>query len=150
MLRVVLAVAMAAALLAASLPAVETARVHYGDEQTVGELEALEAAATTLAERNDPPPPGVAGPRRTVTLSLPEGTWSAAGLERLRIDPDTRSESYTPVRWRVDGGTGQTRQLRGNLTTVESKPLAIDDGGRQRLVLELRADGSVRLGRPTP
>lgn len=148
MLRVVLAVAMAAALLAASLPAVDTARVHHGDERTVGELDALEAAATTLAERNDPPPPGVAGPRRTVTLSLPEGTWSAAALERLHIDPIDRSESYTPVRWRVDGGTSQTRQLRANITTGER--LVIEDGGQQRLVLELRSDGRVHLGRATP
>lgn len=146
MLRVVLAVAMTATLLAVGLPAVETARVQYSDERIDAELDRIDAAATTLRERNDPPPPGSAGPRRTVTLALPENAWSTAAVEHLTLDARNATASYTPVRWRVSGGTRQTQRLHSVFET--GGLLQIRSGGRHRLVLQLQADGSVWIERP--
>jgi hypothetical protein len=146
MLRVVLAVAMTATLLAVGLPAVETARVQYSDERVAAELDRIDAAATTLRERNDRPPPGSAGPRRTVTLVLPENAWSTAAVKHLTLDARNATASHTPVRWRVSGGTQQTQRLHSTFET--DGLLRIKSGGRHRLILQLQADGSVRIERP--
>lgn len=148
MLRAVLAVVMAAALLAVSVPAVETARIQYSDERVDGELDAIEAAATTLTERNDPPPPGVPGPRRTITIDLPEKTWSTAGVAELRLTP-AGSEAHTTARWRVSGGTEHARQLQARVVTPQGTgDIVLRDGGRQQLVLELQADSTIHVTRP--
>lgn len=149
MLRAVLAVAMAAALLAVSVPVVETARVQYSDERIDRELDAIETAATTLTERNDPPPPGVPGPRQTITIDLPEKTWSTAGVAEVRLTPAADSEGHTTARWRVSGGTEHTRQLRAKVVTPQrTGEIVLRDGGRQQLVLELQADGTIQATRP--
>jgi hypothetical protein len=141
MLRVVLAVALAVALLAIAVPAVETARVQYSDQRIASEFEALETVAETLRERNDPPPKGTSGARTVTTLRLPTKGWASAGVDRLTI-----AENGT-VRWRVSGGSEQTRHL----SAVEFRPvggeLRLDSGGRHRLVLQIQPDESVRVER---
>jgi len=154
MLRMVLAVAMGAALLAVATPAVETARVSVSDGQVAGELDRLDAAAERLA-RNDPPPHGTAGAKRVLTLEIPRESWSRAGVDRLTLREGADSADGEPLdgavvaRWRVAGGTERVRHLPqvASVGSDAGSGLTLG-GGRQRLVLELQPDGSVLLRRP--
>ncbi|WP_436934877.1 DUF7311 family protein [Halovenus marina] len=141
MLRVVLAVSLAVALFAIAVPAVETARVQYSDQRIASEFETLETVAKTLQERNDPPPAGTSGARTTMILRLPTKGWASADIDRLTV-VDTGT-----VRWRVSGGSEQTRHL----SAVDLRPVAgslqLHDGGRHRLVLQMQPDGSIRVKR---
>lgn len=147
MLRVVVAVALATALVGASMPAVQTARVDHAHGRVDIELETLVETAARLQERNDPVPPDVGGARRTVVLHLPGRAWTATTVAYL-IVPGPSSE-FPPgtVRYRVADGRERTRSTgvplvgpRGGLQVT---------GGRHRLVLEYiqQEDGPVVLVR---
>lgn len=154
MLRVVLAVAMATALLGVTMPALDTVRVQHGDERVEMEVQRLERAAERLASDNDPPPPGMEGPRQELQLWLPVAGLHTAGVESLTIQPEDTEHGEvnltagrTAVRWQVSGGPEQVRWLTDVELATRGKRLRLDDGGRQRLTLELRSDGAVLLTR---
>lgn len=148
-IRTVVTVALAAAIVAASLPAVERARVQHADARVEGEVERLERVASELAATNDPV--GGDGPpaRRHVTLRLPVKSWGATGLEWFRVPPPANSADAT---WRVRGGERRSRHLPAVGLAGRGDGLTVGDGGRQRIVLELRVrDGRrvVVVRRPT-
>ncbi len=103
MIRPLLAVLLAAAILGVSLPAIDHAERERSATRT-------SAAAATLADRidrfaaqNDPVAPGMAGASSVVTLALPRGAtvefrdgirWRAGGRAGLlRTDPALRTPS---------------------------------------------------------
>lgn len=141
-IRATLTVALAAALLAASLPVVDRARVNHADTQVASELERLEQTAAALATRNDPVPAGETPARVAVTLHLPSRSWGSAGLDRLRFPPPGGDAT---IRWRVEGG--RAREIRPSPVAIVGPPsgLTVAEGGTRRVVLELR----VREGRRT-
>ena len=141
MLRVVVAVGLATALLGASMPAVETARVDHAHARTDAEVDGLAATADRLSERNDPAPPGVPGARRTLTLHMPGPSWASASLDYLLIPGPSTDRPPGTVRWRVDGGRETTRNFPVPLVGPEGG-LRLAGGGTRRLVLEyVRRDG---------
>lgn len=138
MLRVVFVILLAVSLLAVAMPVVEDARDAAAGQTIRTQLDRLDRVAGRLLERNDLPPPGVAGPRRVVTLSFPERTWANAGLDWLRIPTDGPTPS-----WQVGGREPQV--WRPSTPITVSEDLDIRDGGRVRLVLTARrgANGPV-------
>lgn len=78
--RVVVAVLLAAALLGYALPAVDRAHVSRADALARDELEDLGDATERFATGNAPPPPGVAGASRVVDVRVPRGTTLAVGV----------------------------------------------------------------------
>lgn len=101
MIRVVVAVAVAAAVLAASLPAIETARV----ERTTAALDRISeridrAALTTLA--SEPGEHTAAGglptARRVVSISVPRRSLAAAGIRVLAVCPGENATGAVFVR----------------------------------------------------
>lgn len=144
MLRVVVAVALAAALLGASMPAVDTARVDHAEAKMAAEVDRLAAAAERLRERNDPSPPGVPGARTEVRLHLPGSSWGTASLDYLSIPgavADSGGANYTEITWRVEGGRRTTRKLSTPLVG-SGGGLRLEGDGSRRVVLELtRRDG---------
>ncbi|MEF8781870.1 MAG: hypothetical protein V5A39_03095 [Haloarculaceae archaeon] len=144
MLRVVVAVALAAALLGASMPAVDAARVDNAEARVGAEIEGLARTAERLQKRNDPSPPGVPGARRTVTLHMPGPSWGSASLDYLSIPGSAArpgASDHTTVTWRVQGGRRVTRRLSVPLSGPGTG-LTIQGGGSRRIVLELtRRDG---------
>jgi hypothetical protein len=147
-IRTVVTVALAAALLAASLPVVERSRVQHANARVAGEVERLETVARSLARENDLVR-GQGQPAKVrVTLHLPVESWGASGIETITIRPPDRGGD---VGWRVAGGEQQRRQLDGVRVAGPPNGLVIADGGRQRLRLELRErDGrrTVVVSRP--
>lgn len=157
MLRVVVAVTLAASLLGVSMPAVDTARIDHADARVVAELEGLAATAERLRTRNDPSPPGTLGARRTVTLHLPGPSWGSAGLDSLSIPASPVGSSVperTVVSWRVEGGSRTTRVLSAPVVGPRGG-LTLEGGGTRQIVVELVSRGGegkkepvVRVRRP--
>lgn len=134
MLRVVLAVALAVALLGTAMPALEDARDATARATVTAQLERLDRAATQLVERNDLPPPGVSGPRRVLSLSLPARTWGNSGLTWLRFPPENANSL---PRWQV--GSTASRVWRPSVSIAgPPRGLVIRGGGQIRLVLRLQ------------
>jgi len=122
--RIVLAVALAAALLATSVPAIDQGRVAHSDAVLDREADRLATGVAALAARSG------AGGRWIVAVRVPARSWGHAG-GRLVIDD--------AVRWRAAGGRTGTERL----------PVPVADGieltapGRHRLAVRLveRDDG---------
>ena len=134
MIRVVLAVAVAAAIVGTSLPAAERAERDRNAALATDELDGLATTAATLFRRNDPAPDGA---RATIELRAPEPTLTEEG--RFVLDDET-------LAW---------RPARGPNRTVEPKvPMRIDrlvvaDRARLRLSFERdEGDAVVRVERP--
>lgn len=134
MLRVVVAVALATALVGASMPAIQTARVDHAHGRMDTELDTLVATAGRLQERNDPVPPPIPGARRTVELHLPGGSWASAEVAYLVVPGPSNERPPGTVRYRVAGGRERKRSTGVPLV---GPPGGLHIGGahRHRLVL---------------
>ncbi|MFB6267039.1 MAG: hypothetical protein ABEI31_05210 [Halodesulfurarchaeum sp.] len=71
--RLLLAAVLAAGLVAAAMPVVESAQDARADRAVEDQGDRLVAAIETLARRSDPVPPGVPGARRRVRIDVPDG-----------------------------------------------------------------------------
>lgn len=128
MIRTVLSVALAVALLAAAAPAMEAARVEYANARTEQAIDRLDAAGTRLLAESDPTPRTV-GARRTVSVTLPERSVASAGFDQLVVPQKTDRR----LTWRVDGGTWET--MRPSTQFVSDSDRLRLTGGRVSLVL---------------
>lgn len=150
MLRVILAVALAASLLAATAPALEDARAARTERLTARELGRVETAALTLAREEDP------GARRTLRISLPGDSPTAASLAFVALGgpPDGTGRIDTAdgdlFAYRVAGGRRHVRRIGADLRVVsdgelaesDSRALVLRGGETHRVVLRLaRIDG---------
>jgi len=149
-LRAVLAVALAVALLAASLPAVDRARRDHADSQVRGQLERLATAARALAARNDPVPVGDAGATRALTLRLPARGWRSAGVAYVAIggvpgNATTDTPDGDVLAWRLAGGPPRVVRVEGvavhtvadDRIAPDGRPLVLRESGRHRVELSL-------------
>lgn len=84
MIRVVLAVLLAAALLSISLPAIDAVGEERATAQMDRAVERIEASAVDLRQEN-PGPTARLGPRRVIDLRLPGRSLTTAGVEYISI-----------------------------------------------------------------
>jgi len=82
--RVLLAVLLAGALVAASLPAIEAAQRTHAETDLDTSVRTVETAVERLRTHSDPVPCGVPGARQRVQIEIPERGPNA----RLRVVPD--------------------------------------------------------------
>lgn len=137
--RTVLAVVLAAALVGASLPAIDDARRDHADAAVRDDIDRFERAANGLLATDDPVDVQ-RGARRVVTLRLPARSWRDVGVEAVAFESaeDGRGARVT---WRLRGGLRHVRRLPGvPLRTAGESPLVAEAAGRNRLILSL--DGS--------
>ena len=129
MLRTVLAVLLAAALISAANPALESARTTRTERLTAGELDRIETAARSLVREESPAPLDDPGPRRTLTVSLPGESPTAAPVEYVALGglPDERSVEEASVAdtaerdvfaSRVGGGRRRVRRVGFDLAVA--------------------------------
>jgi hypothetical protein len=135
-IRVVLAVLLTVALLAAVTPALEEGREARTAIHLDRVTDRIERAARSLRVHEDPTPPGVAGARRLVRFRLPTRSWTAAGAS-LWIDGERDLIGY-----RLDGRQPRLTRLRGvDLRTPDGR-VVFEGSKRYRLELSLvRSDG---------
>lgn len=131
MIRVVLAVVLALALLATSLPAIESARADRTERILQDDIDGLDDAAMDL-RRTDEHVDGP-GARRVVEIELPEQGWGAAGVERVRIPGNGTAPSYRLAE-RPERIVGTESKL---VRPEDREPITLRDPGRHRLLLTL-------------
>lgn len=131
MIRVVVTVLLAVAILAASLPAVEHAAADRSEEQLGAAIDSIDAAALELAESEEAVP-GTEGARRTVEVTLPGAGVAAAGVERFEINGTDRRYAY-----RVEGRDVRERRGSVPVRTLDGEPLVLRESGTHELVLAL-------------
>lgn len=138
-LRLLLAVVVTAALLAASLPAIQSAQQARADQALTGTVDRIESATVDLVRHSDPVPPGVPGavrqvrveiPRQPtgVTLALgpdPEGGNGSATVIRGSVpgEPDVVARLDVPVR---PSGADRPVQANGSLSVGDSTTLTLE------------------------
>lgn len=129
MIRYVVAILLAAALVAASMPAVESAATARGESAVESNVAEIEAAAETLLQEERLPPRGMLGPQRGVELSFPSGSPTIAPVRHLELER-VDSANVTIARYRVEGGSMQT-------VTVDAP------------IIDESMGSPIELGRPT-
>lgn len=135
MIRAVLAVLLASALLGATLPALDDARRERASVTVAEQTQTIERTARRLARTDDPT--GDAGARRVVTLSLPASDWTTAAVETLSIGPAS-GDAGGRIRWHVRGGSTHEAMLSvPQFRTDDGGPLVLNGTGHHRLVLAL-------------
>ena len=138
MIRVVLAVALATALLGATLPVAERAERDRNAAVATGELQRLADRAGRLAADNDPVAPGRTPAATTVVVTPPRPRVTDGG--RLVVADDR-------LEWRP--ATGTNRTVGSPVPLRVAAPVHVADRTRLRLSL-VRVDGDavVRVERP--
>jgi hypothetical protein len=153
-IRVVLTVLVAVALLAASMPALEDARVSTTDDRLGTESDRVERAIGGLVSGSMSVSDPSLAARTTVTIRAPAGV-TAARIGRLALVETEQSgnESGAALRYRIDGGRDRTVPIVSDAVTatveVVDGPIALRTRGESRLDLRLVDDGGpiVRITR---
>jgi len=137
-IRVVVTVLLAIAILAAAMPAVENAAADRSEAQLRSGVESIDAAAVDLVESEEAVP-GTVGARRTVEVRIPAADVGAAGVERLAISGSDRGYEF-----RVEGR--DETEIHGTVPvhTIDGEPLVLRDPGTHELVLALVEVGGDR------
>lgn len=144
MIRAVLAVCLAVALLGVAVPAVENASRDHSASVADAELDRLRATLADLAATDDALPAHSPGARRLVTLRIPTPDLAAAPLAYLAVGgvPEAASGESTPeapdrLAYRLRGGEPRTVSVPVDLHTPGEDPLVLRSPGRHRVRCEL-------------
>lgn len=146
MIRYVIAVALATALLGLGLAALEEGAAIRGETEAEGAIATVDRAAVSLLEHDDLVPAGTDPPRRVVTLDLPTAGLTSAPVDTLvfeRVD----GSNVTVVRYGVDGRAEHRAVIDAPLVSANGERNVIDlsdERGKQGLVLELVPDRGQR------
>jgi hypothetical protein len=153
-IRVVLAVALAAALLGAALPVAERAERDRNAALATGELERLAERAERLAADNDPVAPGDDPAATTTAVTPPEPLLTDGGAfvvadDRLVWRPRTGADRSveSPVPLRVEGPITVTDRTRLRLSLVHVDGEAVVRVDRPKIE-ERSRDQTARVRKP--
>lgn len=133
MIRTVLAVLLATALLSMTLPAIDAA----GEQRTADRLERASDDITTEATALLEEEPGATrslAPRRVVAIELPDRSLTTAGVDRFVVDGNGTGPAV--VSYAVAGQPESTATTRLPLRTPDG-PIVLESAGQQTIVLRL-------------
>ena len=134
-LRVVLAVVLTAALLAAATPVIADAGANRADSSMDRQLGALAGDLETMVGTDDPT--AGRGARHVVELTLPSRSLTSAAVDRLHLS--TR-EGVALASWRIgDGTTSHVRLAGAPVRATDGGALTLRKSGTYRLAFELRS-----------
>jgi hypothetical protein len=152
MLRVVVAVVLASALLAASLPGIELAARERSEATLTADADRLRTAIADLRHRETAVGNGP-GARRVVTVEIPARFRTTTGVTALSLggapgQARSVSRSAVDLAWRVHGGEVKTRRLPGVRVAhyrdgrIRDEPLVLESPGQHRIALtRIERDG---------
>ncbi|GGL72581.1 DUF7311 family protein [Halocalculus aciditolerans] len=136
--RVVVGVVLAAALLAATTPALDAARTDRGAQVGATETARLLDAVGALVERSDPTPPDAPGAVRRLAVRIPPPSLTFPRVS-VFLDPppaaDVGRANRSRVGYRVNGRTHATRTRLPLATDAAGRRLTVESGERARLAL---------------
>lgn len=139
MIRYVLAVALATALLGVGLVALENGAAIRGETEVEGAVATVDRAAVSLFEHDDLAPTETDPPRRVVTLDLPTDGLTSTAVDRLVFER-VKGSTVTVVRYSVDGRPPQRAVIDAPLVSADGAQDVVDlsdERGEHRVVLEL-------------
>lgn len=131
MIRYVLAVLLTVVLVTTASAGLERVSAVRGEQQVENQLAKIDATAVSLIESDDVPPPGQVGPRRVVTIELPEDGLTSASVDRLVFD---REANATIVRYRLDGRQPQSFLIDAPIVNAATGEQRLELGGRTSTV----------------
>lgn len=142
--RYVVAALLTVALVAMAAPAVDRGASLNTHREVETSIAAIDEAATSLVETEEPSPEGHPDPQRVVRVTLPRDSPTTAAVDRFEIVPQA-DRNASVVRYVLEDGT--TRDAVIDERIVWSDPHgteSIELGGPDevRLVLTLRTDGN--------
>ena len=154
MIRVVLTVAVAVALLAASMPALETARVTTTTERLDSEVDDIERAVARVVSGSVAVADPSLAARTSATVRVPRGITAASigQIALVEID-DPRPDVSVALRYRTVGGRDRFLPLRVEMVPAKIQlatgRIDLRPGGESRLELRYVDDGgpTVRITR---
>ncbi|GAA0548739.1 hypothetical protein ABNG02_07235 [Halorubrum ejinorense] len=152
MIRVVLTVLVAVALLTASMPAVETARVTTTADRLGAEANELERAIGGLAAGSTPVDDPEMAARTTVLVRVPSG-FTAAAVERVALVETPERPSAVALAYRVDGRPKRVLRVGTGPASVEvdlvGAPIELRPSGVSRVRVRYVDDGgpTIRIDR---
>lgn len=152
MIRLLLSATLAAALLAAALPAVDDARADRAATSLDADGERMVRAVESLAYGDDPTSSLSTAPRRTVRVSVPARSWTAAGVSYVAVGGKPGESGSRPVlTYALSGGRETERRLSlpVPLRTPDG-PVVLRGSGSHALSFSLlsRPEGPVVVVRP--
>lgn len=152
MIRVVLTVLVAVALLTASMPAVESARVTTTADRLGAEADELERAIGDLAAGSAPVDDPAMAARATVPVRVPTG-FTAAAVERVALVETPERQSAIAIAYRVDGRPRRVLRVGTGPVSVEvdlvGAPIELRPSGVSRVRVQYVDDGrpTIRIDR---
>lgn len=140
MIRYVIAILLAVALLGLSTVAIDHVSHNNSQQQMENNVESIESAAESLVTNEEVPPPGQHGAQRVITVELPEDSLTSDPVTHFEIRP--ADGNTTTIEYRIDGGATVQRTIgvpivyepRGSLE------LGSPSGTTYELTLVLTAD----------
>lgn len=142
MIRYVLAVLLATALVGLGFVALEEGAKLRGESQVEAQVASIEEAVVSMVENDTPVPAEQGPPRRVVELDLPEDTLTSERAERFVLEPDPEA-GRTVARYRFEGRAEKTVVLDGTLVNATGGGALVLDGasGSYTLTLTYVLDG---------
>lgn len=140
MIRYVLAVALSVALLALAVPAIDHAATKNTERTLEANVASIDEAATSLAADEEVSPDGHPEPRRIVSVSLPEGSLTTAGVDHFEIVPHG---NYSTARYVLEDGTTRQQILDERIVHEDpdaNRTVELAGPAELRLVITLEAD----------
>ena len=155
--RTLLSVVVAAALLGASLPALDDARTARTEQSMETTATRLAEAATTLASTDDPAPPDAPGARRTLSVTVPSAGLDTARVDYLAVGGTPNTAGPSTLTYRLSGQSTQSVETGVRFVTGPS-PLVLPPGRHVLRLTLVRTPRGVGVGvrvvgrerRPTP
>lgn len=136
MIRYVVAIILTLAIVGVGLAGLEHAAGANGERQVTTAVTEIEDEATSLLQNDELPPEGYDGPRRMVTVDMPERSLTkkpVTHFEMERVDED-----LTVISYRVRGRSLETRTIDVPITNVTGGDVVELAGGTdQELQLTL-------------
>ena len=153
MIRVVITVLVAVALLATAMPALEDARTATTADRLDAEANRVERAVGGLVSGSVSVSDPSLAARTTVTVDVPSG-FGAAPIDRVAVaDAGGDSEADVSLRYRIDGEPERSVPIvpggAASTVAVDGGAVALRPGGESRLALRFVDDGgpTVRIAR---
>lgn len=144
MIRAVLAVVLAVALVSIASPALQDARYERTAAGVADTATRLDRAATLLATEADPPVAGVAGARRVITVRVPAGSITSVPITRLTIDGTDPPGAGGVVIAELSGHRSISRPISTDLRTPNGA-IVLGTAGAHDLRLTLIARGGLAV-----
>ena len=154
MIRTILAVVLALAIVSLSMPAIDRVATVGTERGLEADLATLEAEAVELLEEEERPPAGDPGPQRVVTITLPAESPTTAGVDYVAVGDSLEATTDTAdrpiVTYRIEGGPERIVHVDAPIEPAGGEAIVLRGSGDRdlRLTLEYEAGERVVVAEP--